>query len=40
MGWLLMGSVAESVFRNVPVPVVIVHGTSPEPASKPEATHA
>jgi nucleotide-binding universal stress UspA family protein len=40
MGRLLLGSVAESVFRHVPVPVVIVHGTSPESASKPHATHA
>ncbi len=40
MGRLLMGSVAESVFRNVRVPVVIIHGATPESALKPEATHA
>ncbi len=38
MGRLLMGSVAESVFRNVPVPVVIIHSGSPESGSKAEAT--
>ncbi len=33
---LLMGSVAEAVFRAVRVPVVLVHNANPEPVSKPE----
>jgi nucleotide-binding universal stress UspA family protein len=37
IGRLLVGSVAESVFRNVPVPVVIVHDARPVPTSKPRA---
>jgi nucleotide-binding universal stress UspA family protein len=37
---LLLGSVAESVFRKVPIPVVIVHDLRPASASKPQSTHA
>lgn len=40
VGRLLMGSVAEAVFRTVPVPVVIVHTDRPKPASRPAAARA
>jgi nucleotide-binding universal stress UspA family protein len=40
VGRLLMGSVAEAVFRTVQVPVVIVHTAKPKHASRPVAASA